>query len=54
MYVCTDGHHYDQKSSYVVTVQLIGNAPGGAIIITTLAGATALLNLYSLHSADLL
>ena len=24
------GHHHDQKSSYVVTVQLFGNAPGGA------------------------
>ena len=26
------GHHYDQKSSYVVNVELIGNAPGGAKI----------------------
>ncbi len=30
-HVRTDtGHHYDKKSSYVETVQLIGNAPGGA------------------------
>ena len=36
MYVCMHGHHYDQKSSYVVTVQLIGNAPGGAIIMIDL------------------
>ena len=33
-HVDTDtGHHYDQKSSYGVTVQLIGNAPGGATIV---------------------